>query len=243
MSALVDLLTETAPPWASITSTDGTKLRVAAAPPKLSGAPGDRFELFIETFAFEATVSEVDRGTRLPLACPERHINGDGSFCLGFRQAAITSRDNAQAFWSTLRGYLLAQQFAERHGRWPPGRWLSHGSEAAASQIAAERSAVICGLNSEYAAALNYGIGWLAGILPEVFEAECCDHALPARPSRSNKLGLVKGCASCDALAELLQHEQARRSADAFFVQMARSERPCCETMPRCPLRADSANL
>lgn len=239
MNALAHLLTETTPPWARIMALDEACLRVEVAPPKLSGAPGDRFDLLIDTDAPEATVFEAVVGTRLPSTCPERHINYDGSFCLGLRRSAIISREQAETFWQTLRGYLLAQQFAERHGRWPPGRGLSHGYEAADCQIAAEQAAARCGLASDYAAALDHQAGWLAGPLPKVYPADSCNHALAPEPDDSNKLGLMQGCMTCDAIAELFQHEWARRAADGAFVRMARMARPCCGTMPNCPLRAE----
>ena len=238
MSALAELLTETTPQWASTTAIDDARLRADVSPPRLSGAPGDRFDLVIDTCSPEATVSEAVIGTRLPPTCPERHINYDGSFCLGLRRSPVTSREQGEAFWQTLRGYLLAQQFAERHGRWPAGRGLSHGIEAADSQIAAEQAAACCGLSPDYAAALDYGVGWLAARLPEIHAVDTCDHALAPQPVAENRLGLVQDCATCNSIAELLLHERARRAADATFVRMARLMRPCCETMPHCPLRS-----
>lgn len=239
MNALADLLLVTAPSWANVMSSDGGLLRVDVAPPRLSGAPGDRFELVIDTHMPEAVVSEVVVGARLPRTCPERHINGDGSFCLGLRRAAVTTQDQANMFWQTLRGYLLAQQFAERHGRWPAGRGLSHGFEAADCQIAAEQAASRCGLSDDYAVALDYKTGWLAETLPDLLQEDSCDHSTSSRPNENGTIVVKSGCPFCDALADLITHERARRAADATFVRIARLLRTCCRTMPGCPLRCD----
>ena len=243
MNALIDLLLEAMPPWASATALDQVRLRADVVPPRLSGAPGDRFDLIVDTSAPEATVTEAVVGARLPATCPERHINYDGSFCLGLRRSAVTSIEEAEAFWQTLRGYLLAQQFAERHGRWPAGRGLSHGFAGADSQIAAEQAAARCGLGSAYSAALDHQVGWLTSRLPDVYVAEACDHQHAPRPDDSNRLGLLPECPICDAVAELLRHEHERRAADASFVRLAKMVRPCCETMPHCPLRADQRTI
>lgn len=243
MSALAVLLIEAAPSWVRVSAIDEVRLRVEAAPPKLSGAPGDQFDLIINTGAPEATVTETISGARLPATCPERHINYDGSFCLGLRRSVVASQEDAVAFWQTLRGYLLAQQFAERHGRWPPGRGLSHGYEAADSQIAAERAAELAGLGSEYAAAIDHQAGWLAGLLPELYCADICDHGLAPQPDCANRLGVVPGCSTCGAITELIEHEHARRAADAGFVRLARMWRMCCGTMPHCPLRTEPNDI
>ena len=239
MSILADILVQAAPSWATIKVIDEMRLRASVTPPLLSGAPGDQFDLVIDTGVSEVAVSEEVVGKRLPQACPERHINYGGSFCLGYRRAAVASRQQAEAFWQTLRGYLLAQQFAERHGRWPAGRGLSHGIEAADNQIKAELAAARCDLSSEYTAALDHRVGWLAGQLPEIYTAESCDPSGAAQLCKGSRLGLVRDCFKCNALAELVYYERARRAADAVFVQMARALIPCCMTMLHCPLRTD----
>ncbi len=214
-------------------------LRADVAPPRLSGAPGERFELVIDTHLPEAVVSEALVGARLPRTCPERHINGDGTFCLGLRRGAVKTQADADMFWGTLRGYLLAQQFAERHGRWPAGRGLSHGFEAADSQIAAEQAASRCGLSEAYAVALDFKTGWLAGALPRLEQGDTCDHSTSSGPNADGAIEINLSCSICDALADLIAHERARRDADAAFVHIARLMRPCCKTMPECPLGRD----
>lgn len=241
MNRLGELLIEAAPGWSTLVAARGEMLRVDVAPPRLSGAPGDRFELVIDTGAPEAIVSEAVAGARLPATCPERHINGDGTFCLGLRRTPVTTGLEANAFWLTLRTYLLAQQFAERNGRWPPGRGLSHGYEAADWQLQAEAAAARCGLAADYAAALDHGAGWLARPLPDVRAVDHCSHDLPPRPGADGMIALADGCDVCAAITSFIDLEHRRREADADFTRFARMIRPCCHTMPRCPLRTDLA--
>jgi hypothetical protein len=237
---VIKAIAATLPRWARVLDDGVGWLKVEVAPPHQSGAPGDRFVLLITDDAPAATVREAGLGSRLPAMCPERHINGDGSFCLGLNRPAIKNCSDASSFWLTLRTYLLSQQFAEKHGRWPPGRGLSHG-DAAHIQIKAEQAARRCGLEMEYAAALDHQAGWLAGPLPSlIYQTETRkDHVCPhSANDPGNPLILRSGCRHCDALAELITMEFARREAEAEFTKSARLQLTCCKSMLRCSLRS-----
>ena len=83
---------------------------------------------------------------KLPAFCPQLHINGDGTFCLGWSGAALLEvgdEESARLWWARLHGYLRMQQRARRLGRWPGREW-AHG-DAARHQHEAELAAAHLG--------------------------------------------------------------------------------------------------
>jgi hypothetical protein len=90
--------------------------------------------------------AQEEAPNRLPARCPERHINGDGTFCMywqGETSLAIDSEDVARLWWETLIGYLKLQERAERLRRWPNDNAWAHGSAARHQQKALEAAARI----------------------------------------------------------------------------------------------------
>lgn len=83
---------------------------------------------------------------RLPARCPERHINGDGTFCMywqGEMSLKIDSEEAARTWWSTLLGYLKLQERAEKLKRWPDDNAWAHGNAALHQQKAIAAAARI----------------------------------------------------------------------------------------------------
>lgn len=79
----------------------------------------------------------------LPSACPERHINSNSTFCLGWDQVdriEVRDADAAWDWWATLVGFLRLQERAARLRRWPNARVWAHG-DAAIHQQQAMRAA------------------------------------------------------------------------------------------------------
>lgn len=212
-----------APDWTTDLTWSGDRLLLTARPRRPSGRPGRVYRLRIEgdpLKVWEAPESPVHR--LLPTLCPERHVNGDGSFCLGLTPFAAQA-DRLDAFWATLRAYLLCQDFAAARGRWPSGRWMSHGN-AAYRQIEAENAAAEAGLAERYRRALEFGEGWLAGDLTPR-SSVCLPRVRPATARRK-------------ALEALVDAERRRRAAEAAFVDsMFYWGDRCCRTMHVCPLR------
>lgn len=236
MTSLTTLLVGSLPDWVILHDVCEGRIRIEAAPRLLSGAPGDRFNLVVETDYPSGTVRETVCGARLPCTCPERHINYDGSFCLGLDRPAIETEADVERFWNGLRAYLLAQQFAERNKRWPTGRGLSHG-EAAYRQLDAEKAAERAGLSAVYNIAIEHREGWLAGDLPTVVEGSCeSTHPDFPLPRDDGTIPIDPGCDTCQAVAELIAQEALRRASERNFVEVARKLRPCCHTIPTCPL-------
>lgn len=68
----------------------------------------------------------------IPSFCPERHINSDGTFCLGWSESGhdpISSSEDAHRWWSTILQFLRLQIRSERLKRWPGQEW-AHGDAA-----------------------------------------------------------------------------------------------------------------
>lgn len=194
------------------------------SPPLPSGQPRAGYRVKIGTEA-RFTAGEEIPGTAIPAFCPERHLNGDKTFCLGLERYDL-SRAGAEEFWEKLRAYLLCQQYADIHGRWPRGRWLSHG-DAAYSQLDAEVAARSAGLSRTYRRALEFGGGRLAGDLSQL-ESRLGEDNDGDRPTRL-------------ALRALVKAEIRRRHLDAEFLRWSKlMGQPCCGTMRSCPLRPES---
>jgi hypothetical protein len=191
-----------------------------------SGRPGRAYRLKIDTthglFASEATPGSI-----LPRFCPERHMNGDETFCLGLERFKLDDA-GLRDFWAKLRAFLLCQDFAAKTGRWPTNRWLSHGPAAAEQQLAAEAAAARAGLAERYRRAIEFGEGWLAGPLQPKQQA--------GSPSRTKS-------ARRHAIEELIQAERRRRDCESQFMASLKCwGKRCCGTMRACPLREEGAD-
>lgn len=105
---------------------------------------------------------------RLPGFCPQLHINGDGTFCLGWNGAGLLAVDDeasARLWWARLHGYLRLQQRARRLGHWPDREW-AHGN-AAGYQNEAE------------VAAAQLGEDFIEDLYADKFEATWCGRIHP----------------------------------------------------------------
>jgi len=98
------------------------------------------------TVAGAAATAREAVPTLLPSSCPDRHINGNGSFCLFWRAVddiEITGPDTARAWLETLVRFLQLQFRAARLRCWPDGRGRAHSfavihqnrAEAAAARL------------------------------------------------------------------------------------------------------------
>lgn len=212
-------LPEFAPDWVEVLGEKSHAYEIIATPRHPSGKPGRRVRLTIHT-GTQLIACETCSGSEFPASCPERHINGDGSFCLGLERFTLNA-GSAARFWEALRAFLLCQEFARARRRWPTGRWLSHGREAADAQLEAEAAAAACGLGERYRRALEFRTGRLAGDLPVPAQPKTTAAASPRRR----------------ALLRLLRAEATRRRAEADFVRhLAACGQRCCGTMEHCAL-------
>ena len=82
-------------------------------------------------------VQEQASRRRLPAACPGRHINIDGTFCLGWgptRPVVPRSAMEAESAWAQIEWYLHYQDRASACGTWPARATWAHGDSAARAQ-------------------------------------------------------------------------------------------------------------
>lgn len=111
-----------------------------------SGATVD-FVLHVGLVGDVVTVREAT-GTHLPSFCPDRHINSDRTFCLGWGPTApstVVDLTSAKEWWATVIRFLARQVIANERRRWinGPHDW-AHG-DAAAHQSRAETAAEALG--------------------------------------------------------------------------------------------------
>src|ERR1035437_1220700 len=101
------------------------------------------------------SANEEPVSRRLPRFCPERHIVGDGFFCMywsGELSFAVTDSDSAARWLNLLFNFLRLQRRAAMQRRWPNRETWAHG-RAASHQQRAELTADKLG--PELRAALN----------------------------------------------------------------------------------------
>ena len=144
--------------------------RAFAVVTRSSGAFTRVFELAVVHLAHEVRVFERARGKTLPPFCPERHINEDGSFCLGLRAGERITDKTALTWWTKLHAFLLCQETAAESGLWPHNAQISHG-EAGEIELLAERAATEIGLRSAYREAVEFDTGLIASGIEKINEA------------------------------------------------------------------------
>jgi hypothetical protein len=250
------------PHWLELVSSSGCLLRVCATPLYPSGIHGRSYDLEIQIVNNDLVqVSEVPELRKLPSACVERHINPDSTFCLFFNSSqTITSIEQAEYWWESLRIYLLNQDFAHKHRRWPIESGLSHGS-AAKTQLAMEEIAEPLGWRSELLDSIFRSRGWLSGKLPRrnrqrtglVSVRSPCPrgcvrkHGLLRKRAcqlqkcsdsciKQHKPMLRAECPNRTEVEQLVMLEYRRREQETELIESLRSEGfQCCGTMKDCP--------
>lgn len=229
------------PAWAS-TREDHLGRMVFTVPIVLnSGKPGRQFLLQVRGAGDTVSVGEQIVGHLLPKSCPERHINSDGSFCLGVDASVrVLDQASAEKWWANLWEYLQCQESADAIGIWPLGRAMSHGT-AGHTQEEARSLASQLDLLDQYDAAVEFGEGWLASPWPLTNRegTRLLNGRLPCPRgclSRSGKPRLRCECEHGSEIARLLFLERRRRrEASSFVAEMKAKGFQCCGTMENCP--------
>ena len=188
--------------------------------------------------AYEAVI-----GAKLPPSCPERHINSNGSFCVGLDASEIVvDRDTANIWWNLLHNFLKLQQGASRTRVWPPRQELSHGDAGAHHQKALSAARML-GLEDDYYRMLEGEPAWFSQKFPRVHkkEARLCNGRRACPKGCKNKKGSPiprRECQRKEQIAALVLHERRRRKAEAaFWRTFIKGDSSCCGTMRNCPLR------
>ena len=232
----MEMLATHASDWAFALGDAGQAQSWLVAPPRPGGQPNTALHLIIESENGGLIVKEQNVGSRLPGHCPELHIMSDGTFCLGRRAYASDTADEVRAFWPDLGEFCLNIEFAMRRGRWPIGRWISHGAKAADFQDRAESLAEGLGATEEYLECVETNDGWIAAIvnsdggrIPRGFKCPIC------ADRRQGTTG--SSCSHRAAIKNLVRTERARRSAERdYFAALRNGGFRCCGKMPNCEL-------
>lgn len=216
---------------------DGT-----AAPLRAGGILSRTYQLrILKDDSNEISVREHPIGRLLPAFCPTRHMNFDGTFCLGYEAGDHINGDAAaQAWWRKLEGFLLCQETAHSRRTWPREVQISHGA-AGRIQLEAERVAAELDCLTTYLDAVRTDTGSIASCLWLVSSkrgrlvngrAAC----VCGRRRRTQVLKLRRECFA-DGDACLVMLEVNRREAEKeFWRDCLTSGRSCCGTMDECPL-------
>jgi hypothetical protein len=192
----------------------------------------------------EIAVSERPVGSALPACCPERHINADGSFCIGLRAGEGITEETAPAWWKKLHAFALWQETAAETGFWPSEAQLSHG-EAGEMELAAENAADQLGLRAAYREAVAFDTGVVAvgvrrihsktGMLRNGRSTCIC-----GRTDRRGRALLRRDCHRIGLGCPVIFEHRRRVLVDDFW-RTLRGRVACCGTMRECPLRTGDA--
>jgi hypothetical protein len=232
----IQSLIEVAPDWVECTRVHANQIALDAVATRSSGRLTRLYEL---TAVYEGhAVSVSERDTKLlPAFCPDRHINADGSFCLGLRAGQTISNSTAHIWWEKLKVFLLCQETSHETGQWPPDAQLSHG-EAGEIEEQAEKIARSIGMLGDYQNAVRFDTGLIAAGLAKVNRSTgqlrngrgVC---LCGRVDGKGKSLLRRDCHKIGCPVEL---EFVRRLATDNFWKSFEG-RVCCGSMQGCPLK------
>lgn len=257
----LSLLLQEKPEWVTVKTKTKNSFQAIILPPLLSGKQPDSYAIKIELEQKTIRVMEAVPGKKLPIFCPERHINPDSSLCIGYRAgSAVKTSENAKQWWESLLDHFRCQRNAARKGFWPLGKALSHG-DSVKQQFQMESISMPLGLYAEVEAGIFKKSGWLGGELPRergnsgklVNGRSNCPRGCRYTHSPSVKLqcGVIECHAECvkehnpilrvdcplrSEICDLVLLETKRRKLDAKFLAEV-NHRECCGTMQDCPLK------
>jgi hypothetical protein len=215
----VSLLIEAAPAWFELSHKELGLVRGLA-----HHGPWERdgLDLTIKSGA-PPTVRETEPGVKLPVFCPDRHIQGDRTFCVGLNRAAVETNRHASAWWQDLDQYLTCQAIAGQTGVWPPHHALDHGFAGDYHQAAINLARRL-NLQTEYEAAHLGEPSWLTSTGLELLGL--------CRPPGEPKLAKPRvggGFKRQAMLRTLVALEQRRRQALArYWTEVEAGSQRCC---------------
>lgn len=237
----ISLLIDVKPQWFAVGLRTSVSLEGTA---KIPGTCWRKDGLDIHISAGKTvTAREKVPGTRLPKFCPERHIQGDKTFCMGLGGLSVRTNQAAVDWWQKLFLFLVCQSTAERTRHWPPANALDHGAAGELHLKAIELSGEL-GMRKEYEAARGGEKNWitdksirLIGKSGEPINgrAPCprgCRHK-----GRRQAIILRVECSRRNKMIELLRCEQERSNAlGKFWIDARKAGHQCCHTMSKCEL-------
>jgi len=239
---------------ATLKATSADRMEVELSVPRPSGAT-ETFSLVVVDSESGPRIFEAEP-RRFPAACLERHINHDGSFCLGWSDGSnqqIVNEQDAREFWSNVEKFLNSQLAASNTRRWPGQQNARAHGAAANSQSHAEN---ICQqMSADMLRDLKRGK--LTVDVDRTWHKErlvLLRHGRPIARTKVNKkspLWIADVCpcgtssspaTKCSNHAELLAAlskdiVQWHLAHDAYIRSAVCSGQRCCGTMERCELR------
>lgn len=214
------------------------------------------YVLRIDTSSRDPVVREAAT-THLPAFCPNRHINGDGSFCMGFPEddaLFVEDPEGAAVWWQRLLKFLTLQEMARKLRRWPSSHEWAHGPEAAWHQRRAERCANAIGPRFVTGLAhrrLRAKHGRRASGFVEMHEDSKRLYSAWKEQPRVATLRQACICGSGRPIFACRDHAGqaaalpiallAMEKAEAAFWRLV-SGKPCCGTLHDCPLCGSTAS-
>lgn len=208
--------------WVSVDA-DGSIARVIAHMVKHDGEPMS-FALILSSVWDDGPRLVVREGTedaKLPYACPERHINRDGTFCLGRGEGFVRSPNisaEAEGWWGNLGGYLGHQIISASARSWPHGYSWRHGGAAEIEELLENYEARLP------SAVVDVGRAAVRGVRPPSKRHPCpC-----GSKRRFDRCHFVDVGRVLDLYTRMLLAEREYICA---------WDRPCCGTMKNCPVR------
>ena len=225
----IELLAEAADPrWVQVDvdACTSTRLVCDVSAPLYDG--DDRKFRLVFTFDTKGQlrVREEVPGQSLPASCPERHINYDGGFCLGWGPSAPAlpqTEDDAAKYWAVVHGFLKLQIRASLTRHWPVEHAWPHGA-AANARLAFETAASRLPLGLRHA--VERGDVCLAG---DTSRVERRSGACPCGSGRA-----MKRCHEADLVQLVDLLKRVRLAEDDFWDTTIGT---CCGTMDGCRMK------
>ena len=185
---------------------------------------------------------EASASPLLPKFCPQRHMNDDGTFCLGLHaEQTLAKKDGANAWWRKLHVFLTCQDTASETRLWPPKIEISHG-KAGETEILAENLAETLEMLDEYQLAVREDRGPIAEAVKRIHKStgRLINGRAACVCNRRYKTGELKLRRQCWRTNErcLPILEQGRRTEEKNYWNSLKGKQPCCGTMDDCPLKS-----
>jgi hypothetical protein len=208
--------------------------------PRAGGILSRQYSLTLMAHRQQVCIKEALDGHLLPPFCPERHINRDGTFCLGLRADYLFDDvKDAGSWWDKLLVFLTCQETAHETRAWPDYAQLSHGEEAAEFQLDAEDLAREFGIHEEYKDVLRGRENVISRLARRVDpkmmrlrngRAACFCRRFIGRGRPVLRRQCWKAGLKCLPILERQRLEAVKRFWASF------EDTPCCGTMDGCPI-------
>jgi len=249
MTYSLNHLLKTKPVWCSVRVQSKSYLEIGVKIVTDSGF--ELFNLKVLTGRSGSThVMETDK-SRLPVCCPDRHINPGGTFCISYDSTkSITSDNDAEIWWDALYRYLKNQLLVDQVRKWPVTEGLSHGDAAVKTQrqievLLSNRPSLL----SEALRGMFRRTGWLGATLPKfsrkgqlykaprVCPRRRCSTCREAELDRLTSGIKPNLCPDLRLVRQTTFLEILRRRQEKAFMQSVRKKNKCCGTLKQCSLR------